>query len=147
MRLFIPFLFSLLLTAQSVVTPIEWAALPAAVQAASKKQKTPAEAKVVWVKLVRSGTTYFEMKVDSHDGRDQEIVFRPNGSIAETEEAVPLASVPAPVRKAIEAEVGTGKIVKVDRLMRDGKVYYEGEIMENGVKKKPLFDPAGKRVE
>lgn len=147
MRQLLAILFPLLLAAQSTVTPIDWAALPAPVQAAARKQKTPSGAKVVYVKLLRSGVLFYEMKINAPNGHDQEILFRPDGVIAETEEAVSIQSIPAPVRAAIEKESRNGKIVKIDRLLRDGKVYYEGEYMENGVKKKPLFDPAGNRVE
>ena len=136
-----------LLAAQNVVTKIGWSDLPAAVQAAAKKQKTPAGATVAYVKLVRAGAPYFEMKVNAADGRDQEILFRPDGSIAETEEAVALESVPAPARSAIEKAARNGKLLKVDRILRDGKVLFEGEILENGTKKKPIFDPAGRRIE
>jgi hypothetical protein len=121
--------------------------LPVAVQSAAKKQKTPRDAKVAYVKLVRAGVPYFEMKVDAGDGRDQEILFRSDGSIAETEEAVPIASVPAPVRAAIQQAARNGKLLKVDRILRDGKTFYEGEFMENGVKKKPIFNSAGEKVE
>lgn len=147
MRQLIALLIPAVLAAQTVVTPIDWAALPAPVQAAAKKQKTPAGAKVVYVKLVRSGTLFYEMKIDAADGRDQEILFRPDGVVAETEEAVSIQSIPAPARAAIQKEAGNRKIVKIDLLIRDGKTYYEGEYLENGVKKKALFDPGGKRVE
>jgi hypothetical protein len=136
-----------LLAAQNVVTKIGWSDLPVAVQSAAKKQKTPRDAKVAYVKLVRAGVPYFEMKVDAGDGRDQEILFRSDGSIAETEEAVPIASVPAPVRAAIQQAARNGKLLKVDRILRDGKTFYEGEFMENGVKKKPIFNSAGEKVE
>ncbi|WP_321473152.1 PepSY-like domain-containing protein [uncultured Paludibaculum sp.] len=135
-----------LLAAQSTVTPIEWTSLPAPVQSAAKKQEVPKGAKIKYVKLVRSGATFYEMKVDAADGRDLEILFRPDGAVAETEEAVPLSSIPAAVRAAIEKEARTGKLLKVDLLLRDGKTFYEGEILEQGTKKKPLFDPAGRRV-
>ena len=136
------------LMAQSKVLPVDWDVLPEAVKVAAKKQKAPLEAKVVYVTVERTpNNLLYEMKIADAKGRDREILFRPDGTIVETEEALPLKDVPAAARAAIEKERGSAQLIKVDRVTREGKRFYEGEMIENGIKRRPLFDSKGNRVE
>lgn len=147
MRFPLLFIATVLFSAENTVSTIEWKDLPAAVQVAAKRQKTAPGDLISYVKLLRRGEVRFEMKVNRKDGRDREILFRPDGSVVEVEETVALDSVPEKVRSAIEQAARAGKLLKVDQIHRDRQTLYEGEILENGAKIKPIFDAAGRRVE
>lgn len=128
-------------------TAVEWNALPPAVQAAAGKWPAPANAARSYEKIIIDGATFFELKIKTPGGEAQEILFRPDGTVAETEEEIEMSRVPAPARVAIQKAAEGKTLVKVDVIRRNGKELYEGEIRDNGKKFAPVFDAAGKRVD
>ncbi len=133
--------------AAKTATPIDAKELPPAVRKAADRQNAPSGANRSYEKIVIDGSTFYELKIKSANGHDQEILFRPDGSIAETEEEIDIARIPAAARSAIEKAARNGKLVKVDLIRRDGKELYEGEIRENGKKISPIFNAAGERID
>lgn len=135
------------LFAAKTSSPVEWSALPPAVQTAAGKWQAPANAVRSYEKIIIDGETFFELKIKAPGGKAQEILFRPDGTVAETEEEIEMSRVPAPARAAIQKAAEGKTLVKVDVIRRNGKELYEGEIRDNGKKFAPVFDAAGKRVE
>ena len=133
--------------AAKTATPIVLKDLPAPVRAAASQHHAPSGSIRSYEKIVIDGKPFYELKIKSPHGPAQEILFRPDGSVAETEEEIDLTRVPAAARTAIEQAARNGKLVKVDLIRRDGKELYEGEIRENGKKIAPVFDATGRKIE
>lgn len=133
--------------AAKTATPIELKDLPAAVRKAASEQESSSDAGRSYEKIIIDGSTFYELKITAPGGRAQEILFRPDGSIAETEEEIDILRIPAAARAAIEHAARSGKLIKVDLIRRNGEELYEGEIRENGKKFAPVFNADGKRVE
>lgn len=85
----------------------------------------------------------FEVKVTTSSNRMQEWVYRPDGSLEESEEEIPSAEAPAAARNSIRRKIGKGQLRKIDRIQRGKLVLYEGEYTVNGVKAKVIVDATG----
>lgn len=140
-------LMAAMIFAEKTVTSIEMKDLPTPVRTAAGKQNAPADTVRSYEKIVIDGSIFYELKLKSPNGRAQEILFRPDGSIAETEEEIDITRIPAAARMAIEQAARAGELIKVDLIRRDGKELYEGEIRKNGKKISPIFNSAGQQVE
>jgi biopolymer transport protein ExbD len=82
-----------------------------------------------------------EMTVNGHS---KDISVDAAGTIVEVEEQVALDSLPAAVKAGLEAKAGTGKIVKVESLIKHDKlVAYEAQIRTAGKKSEIQVGPEG----
>ncbi|HTD21055.1 MAG TPA: PepSY-like domain-containing protein [Terriglobales bacterium] len=111
--------------------------LPPAVQQAIK-DNTKDSTLVGISKDVENGKVEYEAetKVNGH-GKD--ITFDETGKLLAVEEEVPLDSVPAAAKTAIEKAAAGGKIRKVEKITEGGKVSYEAGITKDGKKSEALF--------
>jgi hypothetical protein len=125
---------------------IECRDLPAPVRTAAAKQKTKQGTTPSCEKLTDNGQTLYELKVVVESGRMREIVYHPDGKLAEFEEESRLSEIPADARAGIEKAVASGELLKVDIIHRDRTILYEGEYRLEGAKKKVIVDAAGRIV-
>ena len=109
---------------------IKFKQAPEAVQAAIKK--AAGTDKVKQVDKVTDGTTVTYEATIVRGGKEIEIAFSPDGKLLLTDEAVKLEDCPAPVQATIKAQVGSGKINLIEKILKDGVTYYEAEITKDG---------------
>ena len=117
--------------ALSADTPVTMADLPAAVQAAVKDQTKTAKL-VGLSKETENGKTTYEAET-TLNGKSRDVSFDKSGAIIGIEQEVDLDSIPAPAKAAIQKQIGTGKLKKVESVTeRSSPVSYEATIVRNG---------------
>jgi hypothetical protein len=92
------------------------------------------------------GKTFYEVETVV-DGRTRDILFSPDGTVAEVEEEVALNSLPASVQTGLKKKAGNANIDKVESLTKKGKlVAYEGHIKRNGKSTEIQVGPEGQNL-
>ena len=121
------------------------AQLPAAVERTVAQQSQGAVIKGFSTEK-EGGQTVYEMEL-TVNGRAKDISMDAQGNILETEEEVALASLPGRVQAALTKAAGTGTIVKVESLTKQGKlVAYEADIQSGKKHREIQVGPEGQRV-
>jgi hypothetical protein len=88
------------------------------------------------------GRTYFE--IESVDGKvKRDLLYLPDGTVAEIEESVAAADLPAPVKAAVVAKHPKGKIVKAEKSTRGAVVTYDVVVRSGKTAVEMSLDPAG----
>ena len=81
------------------------------------------------------------------DGHTRDLQVAEDGTLNEIEEEVQLASLPVSVQQSLTARAGSGKIVKVESLTKQGKlVAYEAVLLKNGKKIEVQVGPDGGKL-
>ena len=94
-----------------------------------------------------NGQTYYEAEM-TVNGHSKDVLIGKDGAIVEVEEQVALETLPAAVKSGLESKVGSGKILKVESLIKHGKlVAYEAKVEANGKKKEIQVGPDGKALD
>ena len=124
---------------------IKLKAAPAAVQEAIKKQAEGG--KVKQIEKITDGDKVSYEAVITKNGKDVEIEFAPDGKIILAEEAIKLEACPAAVQATVKAQVGDGKLTLLEKVTKDGKVYYEAEITKGGKNLEVFIAEDGKVME
>src|SRR6266446_2059841 len=74
-----------------------------------------------------NGKTYYE--IESRDGRvSRDVLYNPDGTVAEIEETVDVKDLPAEVRQTIHTHYPKGVITKAEKTVAGNKVSYEVRI-------------------
>src|SRR5467141_1334207 len=100
------FIMSLPLMAAAAEKKIKMQEMPAAVQQAVKDQSKGAVIRG-FATEVENGQTLYEMEL-TVNGHAKDVTFDGTGKVVSVEEEVPLESVAAPAREAIQKAVGKG---------------------------------------
>jgi hypothetical protein len=91
-----------------------------------------------------NGQTYYEAEL-TVNGHSKDILIDPTGAVAEVEEQVEFASLPAAVQSGLQAKAGTGKLGKVESITKHDKlVAYEAKVVTNGKRSEVQVGPDGK---
>jgi hypothetical protein len=118
--------------------------IPAAVRKSAASHIAGSSMPPACERITEDRNILFEVKVITRAGRMQEWVYRPDGSLKESEEKIPAAEAPAAAREAIRRAVGNGQLRKIDKIQRGRQVLYEGEYAVDGVKRKVIVDASGR---
>lgn len=118
---------------------------PAAVQETIKKSAEGA--KIKQVEKVTDGDKVIYEAIIVKGGKNLEVEVAPDGKIILMEEEVKLAECPAPVQATIKTEVGKGKITLLEKVTKDGSIYYEVEFSKDGKDLEVLIALDGKVME
>jgi hypothetical protein len=95
---------------------------------------------------IENGQTFYEAEM-TVNGHSKDVSIDATGAVAEVEEQVALDSLPAPVKAALEAKAGSGKILKVESLTKHDKlVAYEAKVMTAGKKSEIQVGRDGKAL-
>jgi hypothetical protein len=130
--------------AEDKETKITLKDIPAAVLSAFHKSYPKAEIKGV-AKETEKGGTYFEIEsVD--EGISRDLLYLADGTVAEIEEAVDPANLPAPVKAAVANKYPKGKIVKAEKTMRDALTTYDLRIVSGKMNVNLVVTPDGKLI-
>ena len=93
------------------------------------------------------GQTFYEAE-SMLDGHSKDILVDVNGTVVEVEEQVPIESLAPAVRDGLQAKAGNGKLVKVEKLSKKGRlVAYEATVLTNGKKSEVQVGPGGKPLD
>jgi hypothetical protein len=85
-----------------------------------------------------------ELTVNGH-GKD--ISMDAHGNVLEIEEEVALASVPVGVQAGLTKAAGSGKIVKIESLTKQGKlVAYEADVQSGKKRREIQVGPQGQKL-
>ena len=123
-------------------TKVKLADLPAPVAKTVKQQSQGAKLKRV-VKDVEGRVTTYEAEL-TVAGRAKDVTIDPDGTVTEVEEEVPLSTLPAAAKAAIEKAAEGGKLLRVEAISHNGPVeVYEAEIKKGSKKTETRVDPAG----
>lgn len=116
--------------------------LPAAVQKTADEQRKGAKVRG-YTSETEEGLEYeVEMIFDSHT---KDVSIDPSGNVLEVEEQVILDKLPAEVREGLQKRAGSGKISKVESIVKKGKlVAYEAQVLTNGKRSEVQVGPDGK---
>jgi hypothetical protein len=94
-----------------------------------------------------NGKTYYEAEL-TVNGHSKDILIDPTGAVAEIEEQVDLASLPAAVQSGLQAKAGSGKLGKVESITKHDKVVaYEAKVVTNGKRSEIQVGPDGKPLD
>jgi len=92
------------------------------------------------------GQTFYEVEL-TVAGHTKDVLIDASGTVLEVEEQVELSALPAPVRTALLARAGAGKIETVESLTKRGTlVAYEAHVVTNGKRSEIQVGPDGKRL-
>lgn len=98
-------------------------------------------------KITHDGKTEWEVEYDV-SGRTRELLIDADGKLERTEEVVAAATLPATVKSAVDKEVGSGKLRKVEAITETGKpTVYEVQFDANGHSSEVTFGGDGKVLE
>jgi hypothetical protein len=118
------------------------ATLPPAVQ---QRSKLVLDGSVVrgCVRDISKGKATYEVEL-LKDGRSRDVTFDSEGNVLEVEEQIDFAELPKPVAAAIQKEVGSGHLGKIESLTRGGTlISYETIVTRNGKRHEIAFHPDG----
>jgi hypothetical protein len=136
------FLVGALLAAQAQETKIERSQLPPAVQKAVAKNSQGATIRG-FAQEKEHGKTYYEAEMILN-GLSKDVTLFANGDVVEVEQQVPVESLPASVKNALQTKAGQGKIMKVESLTKHGQlVAYEAQIRTSGKQWEIQVGPQG----
>jgi uncharacterized membrane protein YkoI len=124
--------------------PVKMKDLPPAVQKTVQEQSKGATIRGL-SKEIEDGKTFYEVELTA-DGHNKDILMDASGAVVEVEEQVALDGVPAAVKATIEKSAGTGKILKVELVQKQGKVSYEARIEQAGKKREITVQADGTLV-
>lgn len=114
------------LAAQAAETKMKFEDLPAAVQAAARKEIGNATITGASSEKEHGRMTYeVETKVN---GKGRDLTFAADGSLTEVEEETSLDTLPAAAREALRKRASGGSIRKVEKVMAGGAVSYEADV-------------------
>ena len=120
-----------LLAAQGQEKKIRRSDLPPAVEKAVVEQSQGATVRGFSVEK-ENGQNFYEAEL-TVNGRSKDVLMDASGAVVEVEEEVRAESLPAEVRNALQAKAGSGKLVKVESLTKNGKlVAYEAQVLTDG---------------
>ncbi len=109
----------------------------------SFEKKYPSATVHGYAKEVEKGKTYYE--IEAKNGTSSlDVLFLPDGTIAEVEEGVAPAQLPAPVKQTVTAEYPDGKIATAEKTTRGKTVTYELTVSSDDAKNTLVLDPTGK---
>lgn len=91
---------------------------------------------------IENGKTEYKAETKA-DGHTKSIIFDEKGKLVSVEDEVKMDSIPVSVKAAIERKAKGGKIVQVEKITKDNKVFYEAALMKNGNKSEPRFTDDG----
>jgi uncharacterized membrane protein YkoI len=144
-RLFTATALACTLTAVAQEKKIERSALPPAVEKAVQAQTQGATIKG-FAQEREHGKTFYEVETDLN-GHTRDVLFAPDGSVAEIEEEVALDSLPANVQSALTAKAAGAKITKVESLTKKDKlVAYEAATLKGTKKSEIQVGPDGGKL-
>ena len=94
-----------------------------------------------------NGQTFYEAEL-MVDGRNKDILVDENGTVVEVEEQVLIESLVPAVPDGLQAKAGSGKLVRVEKLTKKGKlVAYEAKVLTNGKPSEVQVGPDGKALD
>jgi hypothetical protein len=139
-------LFPILVFAQDQENKISRSDLPPAVEKTVAEQTKGAKIRG-FSEEKENGQTVYEAEL-MVDGHSKDILVDENGRVVEIEEQVLIESLVPAVRDGLRAKAGSGKVVKVEKLMKKGKlVAYEAKVLINGKKSEVQVGPDGKPLD
>lgn len=134
------------LRAQEHEKKINRSDLPAAVEKAVVAQTQGATIRG-FNEETENGKTYYEAEL-TVNGHSKDILMDATGAIAEVEEQVDFAALPAAVQSALQAKAGNGKLGKVESITKHDKlVAYEAKVMTDGKRSEVQVGPDGKPLD
>ena len=119
--------------------------LPAAVREAVKQQTGDATLVGVIKELV-NGATFYEVETTLKSGRTRDFMLDSQGQLVSAEEEIPLGEIPEGARAAILKAVGTGKLVKLEKVTQGQKTFYEGRISQGSSLSEVKVDASGRPI-
>jgi hypothetical protein len=122
-------------------TKIQKKDLPAAVQKAMESEIQGATVKG-YAKEVEEGKTFYEVET-TKSGHARDLLYSPDGTLAELEEEVAMDTLPAAVKTALE---GVGKLRMVEKVTEGSKTFYEGHYAKGSKKSEVKVTADGKPV-
>ena len=94
-----------------------------------------------------NGQTFYEAEL-MVDGHSKDILVDENGTVVEVEEQVLIESLAPAVRGGLQDKAGSGKLLKVEKLSKKGKlVAYEAKVLTNGNRSEVQVGPDGKPLD
>jgi len=118
--------------------------LPATVQAAFRSAYPQATIKKVSTET-EDGQSCFE--VESLDGTTaRNLIYRPDGTVVETEEAIAASDLPAAVQKAITTAHPSARILKAEKVMRADTLRFSVRVQVGRKRHQLVYDPNGTRI-
>jgi hypothetical protein len=133
------------LAASAQEKKIERSALPPAVEKAVQNETKGATIKG-FAEEREHGKTFYEVETIVA-GRTRDILFAPDGTVAEVEEEVALDSLPANAQAGLKKKAAGNNIIRVESLTKKGKlVAYEGHVVRNGKSSEIQVGPDGQNL-
>jgi hypothetical protein len=121
---------------------VKMESLPPAVQKTVQEQAKGATIRGL-AKEIEDGKTFYEAELKIN-GHNKDVLIDPAGSVVEVEEEVPLDTVPAAVKDAIQKRAAKGQIVLVESVSKnDSIVAYEAKIKTAGKTSEIAVKPDG----
>lgn len=139
------FIFILALAAGAIAQEkrIKRTELPAPVQKTADEQSKGATVRGYKSETEEGQLEYeVEMIVDDHT---KDVSIDPSGNVLEVEEQVAFDKLPAEVRGGLQRKAGSGKITKVESIVKKGKLAaYEAQVLTNGKRSEIQVGPDGR---
>ena len=141
-RIFVIAMMSLAVLAAE--TSVKMKDLPAEVQKTVQEQTKGAQIKGI-SKEVEKGKTMYEVET-TVNGKSRDLLIDASGGLVSVEEPVPIESIPAPARAALEKLATGGKIKSVETVTKGQTVIYEA-VIAKGLKKSEVMVAADGSVQ
>jgi hypothetical protein len=119
--------------------------LPPAVEKTIQEQSTGATIKG-FSKEVENGQVEYEVEM-TVNGHAKDVSIAKDGTVLEIEEEVDQASLPAPAQTALGGRAKGAKIIKVESVMRKGRIVsYEATVMSGTRRNEIAVGPNGEKL-
>jgi hypothetical protein len=92
------------------------------------------------------GITFYEISCE-FENRLIDILYNPNGSVAEVEEKISPERLPGPVKTSITKDFKKASIELAEQKLADGQVFYEVIVVVKDEKYEALYTESGKLIE
>jgi uncharacterized membrane protein YkoI len=114
---------------------------PGEVQKAVKAQVGQGKLQSI-VKNFEDSELSFDIEMTTKQGAERSFSVAPDGKLTSVQ--ISLEETPAPVRKTIQAHVGSGKLGDIYKLIEGNEISYDAEVDHNGKTRDMVVAPDGK---
>lgn len=97
-------------------------------------------------KEIENGKVFYEIE-STENGMTRDVLYHPDGTVAEVEESMPADELPQAVKDAMAAQYPKAVITLAEKVSRDGVTAYEVHARINKKRIEVKFDETGKVLE
>jgi len=101
-----------------------------------------------YTKEAEDGKIYYEISFEL-EGQKIDILYNVEGVVVELEKTISAEEMPEPIKEAIAKEIPEHSLIRIEKVKKEGKLFYEAKILDtkNDKKYELFFSDSGELLE